>query len=273
MAKTIVYNGSFEGFLCAVFDVYDQKLGEVTIVPAHKHQPSLFAEPHLAGNDPRRADRVWKGLQKKLTADALEEIKMAFLSEAEDMENTLLAYIQYVFSTERVNEKLSGNSAALVVSQTAKKVLKERQHTEVYTRFQQTTDGLHIAVIEPAFHVLPLVVGQFQKHFAGQRWLLYDARRRYGVYGDKPGITPVQLQFANIVSPSQYVVAVVNENELLYRQLWTKYFKNGTKPNGKNPKLQILKKPRTYRQPLAEPSTTGGGGLQERLTNWTYRRA
>jgi hypothetical protein len=62
--KTVVYNGTFDGFLCAVFDVYEYKFTDVSIVPAHKHQPSLFAEPHTVNLDPTHSDRFGRACRK-----------------------------------------------------------------------------------------------------------------------------------------------------------------------------------------------------------------
>src|SRR5687768_16667870 len=100
MMQTVVYDGSFEGFLCAVFDVYEYKLNEIMIMPEHKHQPSMFARPHYVNHSPQHSDRVWKGLEKKLSKNALDQVYRTFLSELDGVEITLLQYIQYVFSSQ-----------------------------------------------------------------------------------------------------------------------------------------------------------------------------
>ena len=270
--QTIVYNGSFEGFLCAVFDVYEYKFTNVNIVPAHRHQPSLFAEPHIANFDLRHSDRVWKGLQKKLTNDAQEQIHRTFLSEIDGIENTLLAYIQYAFAAEGMMEEDFSNAAVRSVFQTAKKLGREKQRLETGLRFQKTADGLHYALIEPEYNLLPLVAEHFQNAYAGHPWLIYDLHRRYGMYYDRKAVSTVQIQFSD--AEGNEGLPVYDESEGLYRELWKRYFRTAKMGAPKNTRLHIRQMPRQYWKPMVKRSLpNNGGSLQERLTNWTYRRA
>jgi probable DNA metabolism protein len=271
--QTIVYNGSFEGFLCAVFDVYEYKYTDVTIVPSHKHQPSLFAAPHIANFDLTHSDRVWKGLQKKLTLEAQDQVYRAFLSELDGMEDILLRYIQYVFASEAFMEQDFSHPAVLQVFQTAKKVWREKHRMEAFVRFQRTADNLYYAVIEPDYNVLPLIADHFKVRYADQRWMIYDARRRYGMYYDLENVTLVQIEFTEEATAGRDISSVYDESEGIYQQLWKQYFKSVNIAARKNTKLHIQHMPRRYWKYLPEKSMTGATGLQERLTNWTYRRA
>lgn len=273
MAKTIVYNGGFEGFLCAVFDVYEYRFADVNIVPAQKHQPSLFAEPHLVNFDLRHSDRVWKGLQKRLTPETQEQLYCAFLSELPGIENTLLQYIQAAFEEAAVGETALDKAIPPTISQAAKAVRQEEQRVKKLMRFQQTADGLLYAVAEPNHNILPLLTRDMQARFAKNRWMLYDARRRYGVYSDSAITSPVQIQFSNAVANDKTVLAVYQETEEIYRQLWKKSFKTVNMPAVKSAKLYILQLPANDEISLPNKTQTSTGGLQERLTNWTYRRA
>ncbi len=271
--KTIVYNGSFDGFLCAVFDVYEYKFSDVNIVPAHRHQPSLFAEPHAVNSDPGHSNRVWKGLQKKLTQEAQDQIHRAFLSELDGIENTLLQYIQYVFATEAMVEEDYSHPAVLAVVQTAKKVWREKHRMEAFVRFQRTADGLFYAIIEPDYNVLPLIARHFETRYADQRWMIYDSHRKYGMYYDLSVTETVQIRFSEEVAGGKDMSPVYDETEGIYQQLWKQYFKSVNIAARKNSKLHIQHMPRRYWKFLPEKSPISGTGLQERLTNWTYRRA
>lgn len=271
--QTIVYNGSFEGFLCAVFDVYEYKFTDVHIVAAHRHQPSLFAEPHTVNLNLQHSDRVWQGLQKKLTTEAQDQLYRCFLSETEGIEDTLLAYIQYVFSSDQLMETDFSHPAVFTVVQTAKKVWREKHRMEAFVRFQRTADDLYYAIIDPDYNVLPLLAKHFESRYANQRWLIYDARRRYGLYYDEQSVTTVQLNFSAATANGSDVSAVYDESETLYQQLWKQYFKSVNIAARKNTKLHIQRMPRRYWKFLPEKAPDSVGGLQERLTNWTYRRA
>lgn len=271
--KTIVYNGSFEGFLCAVFDVFDYKFTDVNIVPTHKHQPSLFAEPHIVTNNTQHSSRVWKGLEKKLTKDAQDQLYRAFLSELDGIENSLLHYIQYVFASEKFMEEDYSHAAVLTVTQTAKKVWREKHRMEAFVRFQQTADGLYYAIIDPDYNVLPLIAEHFKTRYADQRWMIYDGHRKYGMYYDLEAVSTVQIQFSDAVEEGKNVASVYDESEVIYQQLWQQYFKSVNIEARKNTRLHIQHMPRRYWKYLPEKAPITGGGLQDRLTNWTYRRA
>ena len=271
--KTVVYDGSFEGFLCAVFDVYEYKLTDVDIVPAHKHQPSMFAEPHFVNHDPKHSDRVLKGLEKKLSLEAQKQVYRTFLSELDCIENTLLQYIQYVFASGVVMEEDFSNKAVLTVFQTAKKVWREKHRMEAFVRFQKTADGLYYAIISPDYNVLPLIGKHFTERYADQHWMIYDAKRRYGIYFDGQHTQQVQISFSEEVGQGTNASAVYDESETIYQQLWSQYFKSVNIAARKNTKLHIQHMPKRYWKYLPEKQPVIGGSLQERLTNWTYNRA
>jgi probable DNA metabolism protein len=271
--KTVVYDGSFEGFLCAVFDVYEYKLTDVDIVPAHKHQPSMFAEPHFVNHDPKHSDRVLKGLEKKLSLEAQKQVYRTFLSELDGIENTLLQYIQYVFASGVMMEEDFSNKAVLTVFQTAKKVWREKHRMEAFVRFQKTADGLYYAIISPDYNVLPLIGKHFTERYADQHWMIYDAKRRYGIYFDGHQTQQVQISFSEEVGQGTNASAVYDESEAIYQQLWNQYFKSVNIAARKNTKLHIQHMPKRYWKYLPEKQPSIGGSLQERLTNWTYNRA
>ena len=254
--KTVLYDGTFDGFLCAVFDVYYYKFNNVDICPAHRFQGNIFHEPHYVYNEQSHKDRVWKGLQKKLSLEALDQIRYSFLAELPGIENTLLHYIQYAFDSSLYMEKDFSSTAVLAVSQTAKKVWREKHRMEAFVRFQKTSDNLYYAFIEPDYNVLPLIAKHFQERYADQRWLIFDGKRHYGLYYDRYHVTEVELQFADATAHGKDIKSVYDENETMYQQLWQLYFKSINIKARKNTKLQIQHMPRRYWKHLTEKRTT-----------------
>src|ERR1044072_8907918 len=119
--RIIIYDSTFEGWLTAVFDVYEYRFSPVFIITKERFQPSLSGTPHVTVSDEKKAHRVWKGLYSRLSAKALNNIYSCFLSEEKGIENTLLQYVQYVFSSRQSVENNYSNPAVLIVSQTVKK--------------------------------------------------------------------------------------------------------------------------------------------------------
>jgi probable DNA metabolism protein len=250
--QTVLYNGSFEGLLCAVFDVYEYKYADVVICKREQFRGNIFEKVHVANDDAKHAERVWKGLEKKLTTEALTSLYRAFLSEGEGIENTILQYIQYVFSSAVAIEKDYSHPAVIAITQTAKKVWREKHRMEAFVRFQKTGDGLYYAIIEPDYHVLPLIARHFTTRYADQPWLIYDAKRKEGLYYDLQSVEEVSIAFDEVAQKGRNVAAVYDAEEKTYQQLWQTYFKSVNIAARKNTRLHIQHMPKRYWKYLVE---------------------
>ncbi|WP_322790491.1 hypothetical protein [Tenacibaculum tangerinum] len=100
-ATTLIYDGSFDGFLSCVFTCYEKKLSEVSIQKKIHVQHTVFGNFDEVLTHKEYADRVWNGLKNKLTYVGLNQIYYAFLSEQPQVEDVLLAYIRQVFSSKK----------------------------------------------------------------------------------------------------------------------------------------------------------------------------
>jgi probable DNA metabolism protein len=180
--QTLVYDGSFAGFLSAVFDVYYYKFSDVDICQEKDFNGNIFTEPRRVHTSVYNSQRLWKGLEKKLSDDARKQLYRTFLSELPGIENTLLHYIQYAFASNVFIEEDYSHHAVLNITQTAKKVWREMHRMQAFVRFQKTADDLYYAIIEPDYNVLPLLTEHFENRYADQRWMIYDGKRKYGIF-------------------------------------------------------------------------------------------
>ncbi|GAB4092575.1 TIGR03915 family putative DNA repair protein [Flaviaesturariibacter terrae] len=252
MLRPVRYDGTFEGFLCAIFDVFDYKLADAEIVAERRFQGSIFSDVHDARMDPRHSSRVWKGLQKKLSPEGLQQVYRCFLSGIDGIEATLLRFIRYVFASAASVEEDFSHPDVLAVSQVARTVWREQHRMEAFVRFQKTADGLYYAVIDPDHDVLPLIAPHFERRYADQRWVIYDSRRRYGLHYDGVETRTVEIQFSESVSAGKDLAAVYDPEEAFYQQLWQQYFRSVNIPSRKNTKLQLQHMPRRYWKYLPE---------------------
>lgn len=250
--QTVLYNGSFEGLLCAIFDVYEYKFSEVHICTHDHFKGNIFEKVHHANDDPKHGERVWKGLEKKLTPDALKALYRAFLSEGEGIENTLLHYVQYAFSSKDSIEKDYSHPAVITITQIAKKVWREKHRMEAFVRFQRTADDLFYAIIEPDYNVLPLIAKHFTIRYADQQWMIYDAKRKSGLYYDLKTVENVVIDFSEEAGKGKNVAAIYNVEEEAYQQLWQTYFKSVNIAARKNTKLHVQHMPKRYWKYLVE---------------------
>ena len=249
---TIVYDGSFEGWLTSVFEVYEYKFEAPHITIPARLQTTVFGTQHQSFFDGNKAERVWKGLSGKITVAAREQLYRCFLSEEKGIEDVLLQYVQYVFSSKQSVESDLSHPAVLKVVQTAKKVYREKHRMEAFIRFQLTADRLYYAICQPDFNVLPLIEKHFTSRYADQRWLIYDGTRKYGLYYDLNKTEKVNIVFNQETANGTNTEMFLDVSEDLYQQLWQQYFNSVNIPARKNTKLHLQHMPRRYWKYLPE---------------------
>ena len=247
------YDGTFEGFLTAVFECYSRRDFPIDIVSRNGEQKQLFAQKHEIQTDSAKADRVWKGIQQKMTGRNKEMLFYAFLSEEQGIEMKIYRFVRRLFSEHFNIETDFGDADVLYLTQSSQKVKREAMRMMQFVRFQHTRDGLYFCGIEPRYDVIPLVVGHFQKRFADQRWLLFDLKRNYGVMFDKEKPQEVTIsakEFSQI--NGRINENLLEEGEEFYQRLWKTYFTHINIQERKNLKLQRQHMPRRFWKFLPE---------------------
>lgn len=248
----LLYDGSFPAWLTVVFEVYERKLTEVDIVKEADYQQQLFEKVIKIDFVQEKAERVWKVLQQKLSAKSRASLIAAHLSEQPDVDTLMLGFVRYVLKKGSKAEKDYSHPTVLTLSQIHQQMHREKHRMEAFVRFQLTKDHLYYAFVEPDFNVLPLVSKHFKNRYADQRWLIYDRRRKYGIYYDLKTVNEVNIAFDNNAESNIYQEDIWNEDEDLYQQLWKLYFEHTNIPARKNMKLHLQHMPRRYWKYLTE---------------------
>jgi probable DNA metabolism protein len=251
MMQTVVYNGSFQSFFTAVFEIYEYKIASPDIQNEISANTSLFGA-HIVHENKEKATRVIKSLQQKITPLAFRNFYKSFLSELPGIENTMLRFIQYVIKSTNSVERNFSNNDVLMIAQTAKKVDREKHRMEAFIRFQKTKDELYYAIVQPDFNVLPLIIKHFKDRYADQRWLVYDVRRKYGLYYDRENVTEVKIEYTERINDALAKQNIYDEQEDLYQSLWQTYFNSVNIKARKNMKLHIQHMPKRYWKYLVE---------------------
>lgn len=244
----LVYDASWFGFLTAVFEIYEYKFQQASIITAERFQPVVFGESKEIITDKVKAERVWLGLMKNLSTKGLSDIYSAFLSGLPDIENQLLIFIQLVISIPGA-EFAYGNPAVLKISQVSKMVHQEKHRMEAFIRFGLTKDEIYYAHIEPDFNVIPLLVSHFKNRYADQKWLIYDLKRRYGIYFN---LETVEEVFLEVKNGTEIEDSMFCDDEEEYQTLWKDYFKHVNIESRKNTKLHLRHVPKRYWKHLTE---------------------
>ncbi|SCY98823.1 probable DNA metabolism protein [Flavobacterium anhuiense] len=247
----LLYDGSYEGWLTAVFEIYEYKLKDVVFAKEEISNTLLFSEIQLVITDNAKANRVLNGLEQRLSHHGFNNLYFAFLSEMGQIEEILFRFVEYVFSSPMNIEGDLSRNEVLNVKKAAHLTGKESHRMKAFVRFKLTKDNLYYAIIEPDCDVLPLIEQHFKNRYADQRWLIYDAKRKYGIYYDLENVSTVEMQFES--NPSSRSLAEINdENEEFFENLWRNYFKSVNIESRKNTKLHIKHMPKRYWKNLTE---------------------
>lgn len=249
---TLSYDGTFDGFLTCVFQVYDLKLGQVNIQRKGCSQASLFGETETVNTDIIKADRVWNGIKKKTTSVGSSRLYYAFLSEQEQIENLLMRYIIYALKSKVPIDSDFAHPDVLKVSQIAKSVGREKHRMEAFVRFKLTKDGLYFANIKPDFDVLPLISRHFKRRYADQKWIVYDLKRDYGLHYDLNKVDIIHLNLPDKFDATKTSEEFFAAEEVQFQTLWQDYFESTNIPSRKNMKLHIRHVPKRYWKYLSE---------------------
>ncbi|MBT2160629.1 TIGR03915 family putative DNA repair protein [Zobellia barbeyronii] len=249
--KTLIYDGSFNGFLTAIFVAFDEKAQIADIQKNSASQSGLFSETETIFTQMDKAKRVWNGIHKK-SHNAIKDIYFAFLSENKGIELVLYRYICKLFTSETSIASDYSDDIVLKISQLARSVGREKHRMEAFVRFQLTKDEIYFANIEPDFDVLPLISKHFRSRYADQQWLIYDVKRKYGIFFDLNQVEIVSLDLDEIYTNSLNKSAHFGDEEYNYQDLWNNYFKSTNIKSRINLKLHKQHVPKRYWKYLSE---------------------
>jgi probable DNA metabolism protein len=248
----IIYDGTYDGWVTAVFEIYEYKLKDIVFAQNEASADLLFSTNHIVITDEVKVKRVLSGLQKRLSKNGFQGLYNAFLSETNKVDEIMFRYIQYVLLSPVNVEDDFGNNDVLELRKAIRLTGKEAHRMEAFVRFQLTKDQLYYAIVEPDCNVLPLIENHFKSRYADQRWLIYDAKRKYGIYYDLKSVSTVALQFNTETNSSKFLAEISDEGEELFQDLWRNYFKSVNIESRKNTKLHLQHMPKRYWKNLTE---------------------
>ncbi|MES2456635.1 MAG: TIGR03915 family putative DNA repair protein [Bacteroidota bacterium] len=249
---TYVTDGSLEGLLCAVYEWFEKKPGKVLIKTNSDHQPDVFGLDVKIYNDNTKADRVWKGLQTKLSAGWLRKFYCAYLSELPEINFHLFEFACYIFGGPPDAAQNFGNEHVLKLAQTARMVEREKHRMEAFIRFRKTQDEHFYCSIDPDFNVMPLILNHFRNRYADQRWVIYDIRRHYGIYYDLEHTSEIHLDRQDEQNLKKPGAVAHDQMEDGYETLWKNYFRSANIAARKNTRLHVKHVPKRYWKYLPE---------------------
>ena len=209
-----VYDGSFDGFLCAIFAAFEERPRD--IASEYGYQPMFFDKVKTIETDPVKSERVITGINKKLGNFAYEKIYYAWLSLAPDAAITAFDWLKLAFKQGGRIEEMLNDDRVIKINTLVRRVGREGHLLKGFIRFGELKGGLYFAEIEPKYNVLPVIMPHFCDRFNSMPFIIHDkSHRMAGVYDTKEWF----------LTPSDDMkMPVYTDCEQKYQDLWKTFY-------------------------------------------------
>ena len=249
------FDGTMDGLLTAVFEAFSLHEEPEQLLKEGDALPLFCDYNYQVTTDEEKARRVWTGLEKRLSREALKLISVSWLSELQELNTPLFLYICKVFRQGDISRNFA-DTDVLTVTNIARRVLHEQLRMKQFIRFQKAKDGTYLAVVAPDHNVLPLITDHFSDRFNDQPWLIYDTKRHYGFHYDGQQVIRITFEDEGAVpfdlTNGKLQTDVLSSDDQLLQDLWRTYFKAICIKERMNPRKQLKDMPRRYWKYMTE---------------------
>ena len=215
-AVVYLYDGSFEGFLCCVFESFAQHEIPFAVWTPERETATLYPFKDIA-TDHEKARRVFASLGRKLGAETEYLVTRDFLSGREDKELLLIRFLHLAFALGPGTVKRAGHPDVAPLYEMKKSLDWEVDKFQGFVRFEEH-DGMLGAVIHPKNYILPLLRGHFCGRFPEEDFMIYDAvHQAVLLYRDH------RPQLLELAEPLE--LPPPSEREQQFQALWKQFYK------------------------------------------------
>lgn len=231
------YDGTFPGWLCCVAECFSDKALPQSIQLLDEPQETLFPVKAI-DTVPELAKRVERSIPQRVSPEAYQMLRSAFLTCMEEKEMTMLRFLLLGYRHGATVTKLAANGDVHAMN---KALLYLKNEAHFHLEFLRFSDlgGFLAAEITPNNNVLPLVAPHFCDRFSGENLMIYDKTHGMGFLYRNTGHREF-FQADSIMLPPP------EEDEERYRALWKRFY-NAIAVEGRiNPKLRRTHMPMRY---------------------------
>jgi probable DNA metabolism protein len=241
------YDGSFEGFLCAVAECLEAGDGEPEFVRAGDMcEVGLFSCETIEISTQRDTALALRSrFVKAVSQDAFATARYAFHSQKKGIELLVWNYLQLGLKVGRGLEGLLTSEPVHSINRIARHVSHEAHKFKGFVRFREVTAGFLYAAIEPEADILGLIAPHFVGRVGDRPWMIHDLRRYQAAVYD---LKSWRLVRGVELTAEPGVTAAEHE----YAALWQRYFQHHAIAERHNPKLQQKHVPLRVRKHLTE---------------------
>jgi probable DNA metabolism protein len=239
----LVYDGTFEGFLTLVYDVYYEKLSPTKVTKEHIQVELVFEDIVEIYTNKEKYTKVFTALKSKFNKFYYEKIFNTFMCDTKNFELDLLNYIILGFKDQKQLENINYS----FINNMAKYEHELFRHVHkmyAYARFKELDDGSLYAQTQSKFNVVYFLGRHFKKRFNNQNFIIHDLDRQIAYIHTK--------EFKGIQNVASFEQPTYSKNEEKFDKLWKSFFKAVSIKERENLKLQQNHVPLLYRNMMNE---------------------
>ena len=206
----LLYDGTFEGFLSLVYEVYYKKLKPTKI---YKTLPNeiLFEEILEINSSKESGIKVLNAIKTKFPKEILEKILNIFICDSKEFEMALLEYIVIGFKDSKQLYNIN-NSCFFYLNNLEKELFKNVHKMYAFIRFEELEDSSLYAKLECKFNVIYFLAKHFLKRFNNQDFIIHDINRKVAFIKIKENYSIQEVAFFD--EPS------FSSSEEKFQKLW-----------------------------------------------------
>lgn len=248
-AVTYVYDGTFEGFLCCVFESYRAREIPVAIYGPQERVAALFQDRQIATCS-ELAGRVLQSIPERIGLEALVFLKQAFLTDLIQKECFMLTFLRlgYRYGARVMDMRLDQRLYPLF--QAVRRLDRESHLWKGFLRFRETSNDVLVAHFRPKCQVLPMIAEHFCSRYPKERFLILDETHQMALAYQPYEATLVSLEEPFL--PAQ----AVKESET--EKLWRLFYETVEIQERRNPRYRMSQMPKWYWENMTEFFTFSG---------------
>ena len=231
-----LYDGSFDGLLCCVYESYYQKELPSMIFCYKETQETLFPVKEIT-TDHTAAKKVERSIAQSISKEALRLVRLCYFSHMENREMAILRFLRMGYKIGSTVTNMLAHDVVRTVTKCAQNVSSESHFYKEFLRFSEYNGAL-VAIIEPKNFVLPMTAPHFCDRFPSEQFLIYDKTNKYAfVY---------QNGERNLIPLEHLELPETEAEEEKYRALWKQFYNTIAIEGRFNPKVRMGHMPKRY---------------------------
>lgn len=232
-----LYDGSFDGLLCCIFESYANHEIPDEICPEYAYEQEVLWQVRQIETNGEYADRVFVKLSAVLGKEGILLLRTVFLYGGIGRETALLRFVRFSIKHGKAALQMLGKAETAAVRNMERAVLNEAHLMREFLRFSDYHGAL-ASVIEPKHYILPLIKGHFTERYPEEHFLIFDRTHKMALV-----YRPYE---SRIIPMDAFDPPDASLPERQFRRLWQEYYDAIAIKPRENPRCRMTHMPKRF---------------------------